>query len=204
MFGSFYRGWYVLHELLRGPLASRVEVVGVATDDPSQRYVTPQRRVWQYPHAPAEETMVRELAASHGLDVYTGRIRSDAFHEILERRWRPELCIMATFGQRIGERVFSHPRLGFYNLHPCTDDGWPSRFAGGNPFQAMQDCGTPHAVIAMHRVDEGFDTGELIAYSEPIGIPPHATVTDLHKITSPTAARLAATQIARILDGAGA
>ncbi len=39
VFGSFYRGFYVLHELLEGVIKDRIQVVGVATDDPTQSYV---------------------------------------------------------------------------------------------------------------------------------------------------------------------
>jgi len=35
VFGSFMGGYHVLRELLLGPLARRVVVVGVATDDPT-------------------------------------------------------------------------------------------------------------------------------------------------------------------------
>ena len=65
VFGSFHRGFHVLSELLKGPLASRVRVVGVATDDVHSGHISRDRRVWAYPHAPEEETMVEELAAGN-------------------------------------------------------------------------------------------------------------------------------------------
>jgi methionyl-tRNA formyltransferase len=199
VFGSFYRGYFVLHELLHGALADTVEVVGVATDDPAERFVSPHKRVWQYPHTEAEQTMVERLAARHGLKAYKGRVKTPEFYALCEEQWRPELCIMATFGQRIDSRLFDYPRLGFFNLHPCIEDGWPSRYAGSNPFQALLDTGRDHAVIALHRVNDGFDTGDLIAYSEHIPIPPGVGVVDLHKITGPTAGRFAAAEIGKIL-----
>jgi methionyl-tRNA formyltransferase len=200
MFGSFYRGYYVLHELLKGGLSEQLEVVGVATDDAAQGFVSPGKRVWQYPHAPEERTMVQSLAVTHGIEVYSGRVKTPEFYARMQNRWKPDLCIMATFGQKISPELFDAPRLGFYNLHPCIDDAWPSRYVGGNPFQALLDSHKPYTVIAMHRVDGGFDTGELIAYSERIAIPPHVGVVDLHKITSPVAGWLAAAQIRKIID----
>ena len=53
--------------------------------------------------------------------------------------------------------------------------------------------------IALRRVDDGFDTGALIAKTYPISIPRGACVTDLHKITSPIAARLVRDEILRLL-----
>lgn len=199
VFGSFYRGYYVLHELLNGDIRDQLEVVGVATDDATQSYVNPAKRVWQYPHAPAERSMVQALAQSHGLDVYSGRVKTAEFYARMSQHWKPDLCIMATFGQKISPELFEAPALGFYNLHPCIDDAWPSSYVGGNPFQALLNNHETYTVIAMHRVDAGFDTGDLIAYSERIAIPPHVGVVDLHKITSPFAARLAAAQISKII-----
>jgi hypothetical protein len=39
VFGSYMGGYHVLKELLAGPLADRVAVVGVATDDPTQPFI---------------------------------------------------------------------------------------------------------------------------------------------------------------------
>lgn len=200
VFGSFYRGYHVLHELLYGALAERVSVVGVATDDPDQAFVSPTRRVWQYPHARAERTMVARLAEEHGIEVWLERVKTPEFYRVFEQVWRPDLVIMATFGQKIDGRLYGFPRHGFFNLHPCKDDGWPSRYVGGNPFQSLLNDGSEYCVIALHKVDDGFDTGELVAFSERIAIPPGAGVVDLHKLTSPVAARLAVREMAHLLS----
>ena len=199
VFGSFYRGYYVLHKLLHGNISKRVEVVGVATDDATQAFVNPTKRVWQYPHALSDRTMVQSLAASHGIKVYNGSVNTTEFYNLMNEHWKPDLCIMAIFGQKISAQLFEAPRLGFYNLHACIDDGWPSKYAGANPFQALLDDHQTSTVIAMHRVDGGFDTGELIAYSEHLAIPPHVGVVDMHKITAPFAAQLAVAEISKII-----
>ena len=121
LFGSFYRGFHVLSELLKGPVGRQMMVVGVATDDAGASFVSPARRVWAYPHHASEEAMV----------------------------------------ERIDAQLRSFPRFGFYNLHPCIDDGWPSGYAGPNPFQALLD--------------------------------------DLHKCTSPLAAKFLVQQLGKLL-----
>jgi methionyl-tRNA formyltransferase len=203
LFGSFYRGYCVLDELLLGPLREKVVVVGVATDDPSQSFVSPYKRVWQYAHQSWEETMVADRAVRSGLPVYRDRVKSERFYRIFEEEWRPELCIMATFGQRIDSRLYGYPRAGFYNLHPSDDGVWPSRYAGGNPFRMMLDDRAGYCVIRMHRVDDGWDTGHLVATSERIAVPPDCTVVDLHKMSSPVAALLVRGEISRLLDRDG-
>ena len=47
VFGSFMGGYHVLRELLLGPLARRVVVVGVATDDPTQEFTHAKARLWK-------------------------------------------------------------------------------------------------------------------------------------------------------------
>lgn len=199
VFGSFYRGYYVLNELLTGKIAHAIEIVGVATDDPQQKFVSPQNRLWQYPHKMVEETMMTRLAAQSGIDVFSKRVKTEEFYARFENEWKPDLCIMATFGQKINQRLFSYPKFGFFNLHPCMDDTWPSQYVGGNPFHALKLDHRTYTQIAMHHVDAGFDTGELVAYSEKIALPEEASVIDMHKITSPIAGKFCVDEIAKIL-----
>jgi methionyl-tRNA formyltransferase len=199
VFGSFYRGFHVLSELLKGPVSRRLHVVGVATDDAGASFISGGRRVWAYPHQACEEAMVERLAASHGLPAYKGRVKSTEFYRLYEQQWRPDLCVAATFGQRFDARLYSYPRFGFFNLHPCINDGWPSEYAGPNPFQALLDDGHDHAVIALHEVDDGFDSGRLVALSERIYFPPAASVVDLHKCTSPVAAKFLVQQLGGLI-----
>lgn len=199
LFGSFYRGYYMLEELLHGPLNAYFSLVGIATDDVKQTYISRDKRVWQYPHRPDEETMVEEKAKIYSLPVYKGRVKTDTFYDLFENEWQPDLCISATFGQRIDARLFEYPRFGFFNIHPCIGDGWPSKYAGPNPFQALKNDGHNHTTAALHRVDGDMDTGELMAMSPRIAMPPHATVVDMHKITSPVIAKFAVPELMRIV-----
>jgi methionyl-tRNA formyltransferase len=156
--------------------------------------------VWQYPHHIDEETMVERKAQQQGLPVYKGRVKCDSFYDMYEKQWQPDLCISATFGQLIDAQLFNYPKLGFFNIHPCTEDGWPSKYAGPNPFQALMDDGHDYTTAALHRVDNNFDTGELMAMSSRIAIPPHATVVDLHKITSPLIAKFAVPELVKLAN----
>lgn len=199
VFGSFYRGYHVLGELLYGPCKDIVEVVGVATDDPAQPYVNAKNRVWQYPHSQSEEIMVADLACEHGIPVYHERIKSEKFYDIIENSWKPDLCLMATFGQLVNSRLIKLPQRGFYNFHPSDIGKWPSRYAGCNPFEAMFRNGEKICAITLHEVNEEFDQGARVACSEAIMIPPAVTVTDMHKISSPVAACLLRKMLPRLL-----
>jgi methionyl-tRNA formyltransferase len=198
LFGSFYRGFYMLDEILHGPFKDHFTLVGVATDDVSQAFISKDARVWQYPHLLSEETMVERRALVHGVPVYKGRIKCDLFYDMYERQWAPDICVAATFGQRIDAKLFNFPSLGFYNIHPCIDDCWPSKYAGPNPFHGLINDRHDYVKAAFHRVDDGFDTGELVAMSSRIAIPPDATVIDMHKITSPAIAKFVMYEMAKL------
>jgi methionyl-tRNA formyltransferase len=200
MFGSFYRGYYLLNELLFGEISKFIEITGVATDDPKNTFISADKRVWQYPHTVAEAEMVETLAIENQLPVYKDRVNSDGFYDIFKHQWQPDVALMATFGQRIGRRLIDIPSLCFYNLHPCIDDQWPSKYVGGNPFAALIKDGHKYSRISLHEVDEGFDTGRLIKLSDRIAIPPNTSVTDMHKITAFTAAKLATDEVLKIIS----
>jgi methionyl-tRNA formyltransferase len=201
VFGSFYRGYYILDELLRGTLKDKFIVVGVATDDVGQTFISADKRVWQYQHLAQEETMVERYAQQQGLQVYTGRVKCEDFYATYEHDWMPDICVSATFGQRFDAKLFSFPKFGFFNIHPCLDDGWPSKYAGPDPFQALRRDGHDYTTAALHRVDGDFDTGELVAMSARVAMPAHSTVVDMHKLTSPVFAQFAVPELLRLAKG---
>ena len=203
VFGSYYRGFYVLNELLFGPLRERVKVVGVATDDTGSSFISRTKRIWQYPHTLVETNLVRDLARNNQISVFEDRVKHQHFRDVFCGSWRPDLCIMATFGQLIDETLFTYPSNGFFNLHPYDGAQWPSVYAGGNPFDAMIRDGLRSCVIGLHHVDATFDTGTLVTKSDDIAIPPGVSVPDMHKITSPFAASLLRQTLEKILEGSG-
>jgi methionyl-tRNA formyltransferase len=190
LFGSFYRGFAVLNEMLHGPLKQHIQVVGVVSDDPTQQFISAGKRVWQYGYSPEEANMVRDLATSSNIPLFQGRVKTQEFYDFYESTCKPDVCFMATFGQQINERLFSYPRLGFYNLHPSDHADWPSQYAGPNPFQAMIEDQRESCVVSLHHVDGGFDTGDRVGVSEAVYFPPGCSARDLHKMTSPIAALL--------------
>ena len=183
VFGSFYGGFHVLSELLEPPLAELVTVTGVATDDPSQSFTHADVRLWKYPHTQAEEQLVGVLARANDLPVHTGRVKTPDFERIFVEDWKPDLCLMATFGQKIPRSIFEVPRLGFYNFHH-SDDTWPS-YPGPDPIAGMVRDGKTHVVITMHEVTEVLDGGAAIARSHRVPLPRDANAVKVHRLTWP-------------------
>lgn len=197
VFGSFHGGFHVLRALLEGPWSGEVRVTGVATDDPSQDFTHAKVRLWKYPHAPAEEEMVAMLAEVHDLPVYRGRITTPEFHRQFVEEWRPDLCLMATFGQMIPRRLFDVPRLGFFNFHH-SGDSWPS-YPGPDPIRDMLRDGRRQVFLTLHAVSEVLDGGRFVARSHAMPLSSDANAVTVHRATWPQMDGFIHGQVRRII-----
>ncbi len=200
VFGSFMGGYHVLQELLLGPLADRVVVVGVATDDPTQAFTHASVRLWKYPHERDDELMVPRFAREHGLPVFTGRVKTPEFYGMLMDEWQPQLCLMATFGQKIPTPLIRYPAMGFYNFHHSAD-AWPS-YPGPDPIAAMVRDGRNHLVLTIHKVTDLIDGGEFVARSHPVAIPEGINAVGMHRLTWPQMGPFIRREVGAMLDAA--
>ena len=196
--GSFMGGYHVLRELIFDEISSRVQVVGIVTDDPTQPHTNSKVRLWRHPHTQNDETMVRRFAASLDIPVFTGRVKSPEFQNLMTQHWKPDLCLMATFGQKIPKHIIEVSRLGFFNFHH-SGPSWPS-YPGPDPIGDMQRDGLSHLVLTLHRVNEKIDDGEFFARSHPVAIPPGINAIEMHRITWPQMGGFIRSAVERILD----
>lgn len=198
VFGSLYGGYYVLKFLSSAQLSKHIQIVGVATDDPSKPFTHPDVRLWKYPHSHEEEFLVRDYAAELGLPVYTGRVTTRKFIQIFLNEWQPDLCLMATFGQRIPSSLFRLLRCGFYNFHHSAED-WPS-YPGPNPIEQMVADGRTHLVLTMHEVSGVIDDGKFVAHSKPVAIPAGVNAIEMHQKSWPQIEQFFSDQIMNIIQ----
>ena len=200
VFGSFMGGYHVLKELLSGELAGRVQITGVATDDPTQAFTHASVRLWKYPHSRDDELLVPRYAAKHALPVFTGRVKTPEFFAKFLDEWQPQLCVMATFGQKIPTALINYPSLGFYNFHH-SGDTWPS-YPGPDPIAALVRDGRTHLVLTIHRVTDVIDGGEFVARSHPVAIPDGINAVRMHRITWPQMGPFIRREVGAMLDAA--
>ena len=200
VFGSFLGGYHVLQELLLGPLANRLTVVGVATDDPTQPFIHAEKRLWKYPHERKDETITPRFARQHGLPVFTGRVKTPEFFSMFLDEWQPELCLMATFGQKIPTALINYPSLGFFNYHH-SGPTWPS-YPGPDPIAAMVRDGRKDLVLTLHKVSDVIDGGEFVARSHPVAIPEGINAVGMHRITWPQMGPFIRRAVSVMLDAA--
>jgi hypothetical protein len=193
-------GYHVLKELLSGELAERVQVTGVATDDPTQAFTHAGVRLWKYPHDRNDEVIAPRFAREHGLPVFTGRVKTPEFFATFMDEWQPELCLMATFGQKIPTPLISYPTLGFFNFHH-SGDTWPS-YPGPDPIAAMVRDGRKHLVLTIHKVIDVIDGGEFVAHSHRVAIPDGVNAVGMHRITWPQMGPFIRREVGAMLDAA--
>jgi methionyl-tRNA formyltransferase len=104
----------------------------------------------------------------------------------------PELGVLADYGQIVPGGLLELPRLGILNLHPSL----LPRHRGATPIPAAIAAGDPRVGVTIIRMDEGLDTGPIVATTEwP------ATGRETTPQLEAFAAREAATLLGRTLDG---
>jgi methionyl-tRNA formyltransferase len=104
----------------------------------------------------------------------------------------PDLGVLADYGQIIPTQLLELPRLGILNLHPSL----LPRHRGATPIQAAIAEGDPRTGVTIIRMDEGLDTGPIVAMTE-WRLTGRETTPQLEAF----AAREASTLLARTLDG---
>lgn len=68
------------------------------------------------------------------------------------------LGLMMTFPYKLPAAVYEMPEKGFYNVHP----GPLPQYRGADPVFHQLVNREKHAAVTVHKLDEGFDTGELV------------------------------------------
>lgn len=125
------------------------EVVGVVTqpDKPKGRGKAMQA------------TPVKEAALAHNLPVYQPvKVRDEEFVETL-RSLKPDVIVVVAFGQIITKEILELPRYGCINVHASL---LPD-YRGAAPIQWAVINGEKESGVTIMRMDEGLDTGDMIA-----------------------------------------
>lgn len=149
---------------LRALLDSAHEVVGVLTraDAPRGR----GRRLHPSP--------VKELALEAGVPVLTPRTLRDAEVQEEIRTLAPDAAPVVAYGNLVPAAALSIPAHGWVNLHFSLLPAW----RGAAPAQRAVLTGQRETGMSVFRLEEGLDTGDVIA-SAPTAIGPHETAGEL-------------------------
>jgi methionyl-tRNA formyltransferase len=163
-----------------------IQIVGVVTqpDRPKGRHLKPQ------------PSPVKELAAGAGLPVLQPqRAREPGFADALGEL-RPDLVVVAAFGQILPERVLALPRSGCINVHTSL----LPKYRGAAPIQWAILNGEEETGVTIMKMDAGLDTGDILAQATtPIG--PEDTSETLHERLARMGAELLLQAIPDYVEG---
>ena len=115
---------------------------------------------------------VKQVAMEHGLEVFSSeRIKNGVLAEALEQL-DPELIVVVAYGKILPKDVLEFPKYGCINAHGSLLPRW----RGAAPIQWAVIAGDRVTGVTIMRMDEGLDTGEMLAKCETeIGDPERDT-----------------------------
>jgi len=174
LLGSWQFGYLVLETLkeYERKFPGNLNLVGFVTDHPlnPDAKISVKKRIWNMLDIPTrviDETTIIESGLSHGIPVYTGEIKIDSFHRLLQQ-WNPDAILACVFGQIIDSCIINIPAYGIYNFHPS--DLTRHHGAGPAPYEdlAARNAGT--TVWSVHHVSEEIDGGHVIGQSPQVNV----------------------------------
>jgi methionyl-tRNA formyltransferase len=126
-----------------------------------------------------------QLADRHGIPSHeTSNINGEAARTFLSAL-QPDILISAYFAQIIKAPVLGIPWMGALNVHP----GWLPDYKGAMNYFWVVKNGEDRAGVSVHWMDEGIDTGAVLARRSFV-LEPDATQQQVLAITALIGARL--------------
>lgn len=117
---------------------------------------------------------VKQVAEGRGLTVVQPASLKAAGVVAQLKDFKPDVIVVAAFGQILPKSVLSIPRLGCLNIHPSL----LPRFRGASPVASAILAGDDFTGVSLMVMDEGLDTGPVLARAQ-ISISPGDTTGSL-------------------------
>jgi methionyl-tRNA formyltransferase len=105
---------------------------------------------------------VKQLAQSRGLKVVQPASLKTAGTPERLGGFKPDVIVVAAFGQILPRSVLALPRLGCLNIHPSL----LPRFRGASPVASTILAGEDFSGVSIMVMDEGLDTGPVLARAQ--------------------------------------
>ena len=105
---------------------------------------------------------LKVAAQSLGLEVVQPANFKEAGVVAQLARFRPDVIVVAAFGQILPRSVLDIPRFGAINVHPSL----LPRFRGASPVAAAILAGDEFSGVSIMLMDEGMDTGPILARAQ--------------------------------------
>lgn len=139
---------------------------------------------------------IADYAQAHGLpQLMASSVNHRRFIDALSKL-KPDIGIVANFGQFLGDSLLKIPRHGFINFHPSL----LPQYRGPNPLPRMLLHGDKRGGVTWHRVCAAIDGGDILA-QQSYDISEFDTVHDLTRRATDTAAGMLPLLVSAIESG---
>jgi len=139
---------------------------------------------------------VKQRALELGIEVaQPKRVKRPAFAESL-RALEADVAVVVAYGRILPRPVLDAPRTGCVNVHASLLPRW----RGAGPIQWAIAHGDARTGVCLMQMDEGMDTGPVIAY-EPTPIDPDETAGELGERLARLGAELLTRELPRWVAG---
>jgi len=119
-------------------------------------------------------SLVKQLAQARGLTVVQpANFKAAGVIEQL-KAFKPDVIVVAAFGQILPESVLALPKLGCLNIHPSL----LPRFRGASPVASSILAGDDFSGVTIMLMDQGLDTGPVLTRAQ-IPVSPRDTTGSL-------------------------
>ncbi len=137
-----------------------------------------------------------KIASDHNIPVFRCRnINDDACGNFIQNL-NPDLLVSAYFSQILKSEIISIPKTGVLNIPP----GWLPAYKGAMAYFWVLNHGGDKGGVTVHWIDEGVDTGDVLARRSFL-LKPRATQETVLMVTAVIGARLFRRVVKRLLAG---
>jgi methionyl-tRNA formyltransferase len=119
---------------------------------------------------------VKDAALAHGITVLQPPTLKDEAIQAELRAMGADAFVVVAYGKLIPKPVLDIPKLGCVNVHPSL----LPKYRGASPMQFALDAGDAETGITIMLLDEGMDTGPILAFD-------HLEIDDVETLGSLTA-----------------
>ncbi len=137
---------------------------------------------------------IKVKALEHNIPVFTPSKIKDDYEEI--KKYNPDLIVTCAYGEIVPREVLDIPRLGAINVHASL----LPKYRGGAPIHHALINGEEKTGITIMYMNEGLDTGDIIAERE-MAIDINDNVEILHDKLSTLGASLLKEVLPSIING---
>ena len=135
-----------------------------------------------------------KIAADHNIPVFQcGNINGENSERFIAQL-KPDLLISAYFSQILKKNIISLPLKGVLNVHP----GWLPAYKGAMAYFWVLKNGSDRGGVTVHWIDEGIDTGKILARRSFL-LRPNSTQETVLMFTATIGARLIQRIVRRLI-----